>query len=496
MADDKFEQLLKDLKAAPPANTPADGLRREAYDRVPLMMGQGNCVRCHDRGGGMGRPLDDYYKNSSLLDFNKPLGVKGFDAPPGKPLDAAEIERRVVEKFKTQPIIDQAVTILNRLPDKVAINVDKDRISIATDFVKALEAIPGVKLNDEAKDHLSKVKSIGFENGVYHIKLDKKINFADGLGSLGPDLSFEVKNDTTKPDGVGIKNIKGLTILGMPVEELSVCTDGGKNAISAKCDFFGKKVEKDIDLNKFGLHAELLKQAIGQLSEYQPMFQKRDFGRFTDQIPEGFRTTISEMLKGVTSVTKDGDTFTVKRNNGAAKFELPGLTATVGGDVSFKLGKNADEPSIKELKGVSVSIPIPEKLSEYLGDKYSTNIRGVSLGLSDREGGRRIRVDADGIVDQVAVSLTKDFKPRTDGAGNWNLNLRGNNPLSPDGRKDRMDINLRVGANGQLNMKLSEALDIVSDLSWQASDRSLTGVSMGAASVYSRVAGWVSSLFE
>ena len=493
MADDKFDQLLKDLKAAQPAASPADGLRREAFDRTPALLSQGNCIRCHDRGPGLGRPID---QDLRLLDFNKPLGIKGFDAPPAKPLDAAAMERQVVEKFKTQPIIDQSVTILNRMPDKVAITVDKDRIAIATDFVKALEAIPGVKLNDEAKDHLSKVKSIGFEKGVYHIQLDKKINFADGLGTLGPDLSFEVKNDTTKADGVGIKNIKGLNILGMAVEELSVRTDGGKNAITAKCDFFGKKVEQSIDLNKYGLHGDLLKQAIGQLSEYQPMFQNRDFGKFTDQIPEGFRTTVSDMLSGVTSVTKDGDTFAVKRNNGSAKFELNGMNATIGSDVSFKLGKNADEPAIRDLRGVSVSIPIPGKLSEYLGDSYNSQIRGVSLGSSERDGGRRIRVDAEGTVDQVGVSLTKDFKPRADGAGNWNLNLRGNNPLSPDGRKDRMDINLRVGADGKLNMKLSEALDIVSNLSWQATDRSLDGVSMGASSVYSRVASWVSYLFE
>jgi hypothetical protein len=172
------------------------------------------------------------------------------------------------------------------------------------------------------------------------------------------------------------------------------------------------------------------------------------------------------------------------------------MTATVGGEVSFKLGKNPDEPAIRDLRGVSVAIPMPAKLSEYLGDKYISNIRGASLGTPYNDGGRRLRVDADGMIDQVGVSLTKDFKPRTDGAGNWNLNLRGNNPLSPDGRKDRMDINLRIGSNGQLNMKLSEALDIVSDLSWQASDRSTTGASLAVGSMYSRVASFVSWLFE
>jgi hypothetical protein len=327
---------------------------------------------------------------------------------------------------------------------------------------------------------------------VYTIKLDKQIAFKGG--TVGPDISFEVKNDTTKPDGVGLKNIKGLKVIGMPVEELSVITDGGKNAVKATGDLFGRKVTHEIDLNQHGASGELLKQAIGKFAEYQPMIQNRDFGQFTKDIPEGFKNTITDMMKGVTSIKKEGDKFTIHRDNGTAKFEFGGPTVSVAADVSFKVGNDPDAPSIKDIRGLSVSIPLPEKIG--LGDRYTTNIKGISLGLSERDGGRSVTVNADNMVDTVKVRLDGNFKPRSDADGNWNLNVGGFNPLSPDGRKDRMNLNIRMGKDGNVNMKVSEILDIVSDLTWQASDVSLTGGSLAVASTYSQIASWISSIFE
>lgn len=465
-----------DLKAA-------EGFRYEVYRRPELRIPQGNCIRCHQQP----EPLK--------LDF-RPLA--GFDAPLGArrvadraPETPEEIEKRVVDKFAKQPIIDKAVTIMNRLPDKIDIDIQKDKMSITTDFVKALEAIPGVKLDKEARDYLSKVKAIEFADGRYGIKLDKAIDLK--IGTLAKEVSFDVKNDTSKPDGVGLTGIKGLSILGADVTELTVNTEGGKNAVNVTGQLFGRKISHEIDLSKYGANGELLKKAIGQLAEYKPMFQKRDFGKFTNDIPEGFRTTVQDLLSGVSKISKDGDTYTIKRNNGVAKFDFGGPQISVSPEVKFKLGKNADAPSLTDVSGITFSMPLPEKLQ--LGEKYITNIKGVSLGYAENDGGRSVRVDIDNQIDSVRVRLGSDFKPRTDGDGNWNLNVRGSNPLS-ERKGDKMDINLRMGKSGNINMKASEILDIVSNLTWQASDFSVTGVSMGAAATYSKVASWISSLFE
>jgi hypothetical protein len=486
MPDDKVpfnvEQFLRDSKKL--SHETDESFRRDAYQHTPLMLQQGNCIRCHDKGPGTNR------------DFNLSLSfapLKGFDDVPRKPVDAAEAERRLVDKFSRQPAVDKAITVLNRLPS-FDIKVTKDNVTVAADFVKALEAIPGVKLDKEMKEHLSKLKQVGFENGIYSMKLDKAIAFGEGLGTLGPDISFAVKNDTTKPDGVGLTNVKGLKVLGMAIDDLSVKTDGGKHVVTVQGDVFGRKMKHDIDLGKHGVNGELLKTAIGKLAEYQPMIQNRDFGTFTNDVPEGFRNTVSEMLKGVTEISKKDDTFTLRRNNGVSKFEFGGPAVSVMPEVSFKLGSDSDTPTIRELRGVTFSVPLPEKLD--MGSKYTATIKGVSLGESERDGGRTVRVDTDNMIDSVKVRMDGAFKPRTDNDGNWNLNVRGNNPLSPDGRKDKMDINLRLGRDGNVNMKPSEVLDIVSRLTWQASDVSVTGGSMAYAATVSKIASWVSSLFE
>jgi hypothetical protein len=481
-----FEELMKRMDALQ-AQEPsaADRLRNEAR---PLLMNQGNCIRCHDKGGGQ-RGLD-----LQSFDFNKPLNLKGYDLDAAlKPRieDPRVVEARTVEKFKTQPIVDKAFTVLNRLPDKIDVAIDKDKIALTTDFVKAIEAIPGVKLDDEMKGYLSKLKTVSFENGQFKLKMDKAIDVK--IGTVGPEISFDVKNDPSKPDGVGLTNIKGVTILAMPVESLSLKEDKGKTVLKVTGNFFGKQVEKDVDPAAQGANPELLRQAIGQLAEYKPMLQNRDFGKFTNDVPDGFRDTVNEMLKGVSSITKDGSTFTLRRTNGVSKFDFGGPSLDVQSAVSFKLGTDPDAPSIKDLTGITVSLPLPDKLG--MGDKYTASLKGLSLGYSDSDGGRTIKVDADNVIESVKVRLDSEFKPRTDGAGNWNLNVRGSNPLSND-RNQKMDIDVRIGRDGKVNMQPSEVLDIVSRLTWQASDVSGTGASLALSAGVAKVSSWISWLFE
>lgn len=483
-----FDAILKALAANDRGGAPQpadDRLRDEAFRKPPVFTRMTPCATCHSKPEDKGfklslTPIAGY---DDLATFTRPRAVVA-ETP-----EAAE--KRIVDKFNRQPIIDQAATILNRLPEKIDITVDKDKISVATNFVKAIEAIPGVKLDKDMRDYLSKLQTVSFENGKYALKLDKPIDF--GIGKIGTDISFDVKNDPSKPDGVGLTSVKGLTVLGIEIDELTVRSDNGKNMVAVGGNLFGRRINKEIDLNKFNANGEHLKMAIGQLAEYKPMIQNRDFGKFTNEVPEGFRNTVTEMLKGVSSISKDGDKYTIKRTNGMTSFDFGGPSLTLSPEVSFKFGTNSDSPSIRDVHGINFSMPIPEKLE--LGSKFSTGIKGISLGLTDRDGGRSIRVDTNHLIDSVQVNLDPNFKPRTDADGNWNINLRGSNPLS-ENRHDKANINIRLGSDGNVNMKPSEILDIVSRLTWQASDVSITGGSMAVAATYSKVASWISSLFE
>lgn len=466
----------------PNAGRRADDIFRDEAHRTLMLTRQGNCIRCHEQ--------------PKQLEF-KPLNMRGFDLadkpliaqpPPETPEQA---ERRMVDKFKRQPIIDQSATILNRLPDKINIEVTKDKVNVSTDFVKAIEAIPGVKLDKEARDYLSKLQAVGFENGKYTMKLDKPISF--GIGTIASEISFDVKYDVSKPDGVGLTNVKGLKVLGIEIDDLTVDTSGGKNMVRVGGQLFKRRIEHDIDLNKYNASGELLNHSIGQLAEYKPMLQNRDFGKFTNDVPEGFRSTVSDLLKGVTHISKDGDRYTLKRDNGTATFDFHGPQVSVGQHVSFRIGRDPDRPAVTDITGINFSVPVPEKIG--LGSRYIAPIKAVSLGAVESDGGRSIRVDTSDMVESVGVNLDRNFKPRADHEGNWNINVRGKNPLS-DRREDKMDINVRIGRDGNVNMRPSEIADVVANMTWQAADLSVTGVSLSVWSAGARGFSWVSSWFE
>ncbi len=466
-------QVLEDGDKAPQPMV-EDKFRKEAF----VFQGQGNCIRCHNL--------------PQKLEFGGLNSLKGFDLLPTVPraVDPVMAERRLIDKFTSQPIIEKTATILNRLPHKIHMTFEKGKTSVSTDFVKAVEAIPGVKLDAETRDYLSRLKTVSLENGKYGMKLDRPIDLK--IGTLAADISFDVAYDPSKPEGVGLKGIQGLSIFNVDIDEMTVRTDNGKNEITVSGLMFGRRITTPIDLTKHGVNGEILKNAIGQLAEYKPMLENRDFGKFTKDIPEGFKNTVTDMVKGVSSISKDGDQYTLKRNNGRATFDFNGPTVDVNPEVTFKIGSDSDSPSIKDLRGLSVSFPLPTELE--MGSKYSTNIKGVSLGYADRNGGRSIQVDTDNLTDYIRVRVGGDFKPQTDGRGNWNLNVRGSNPLSED-RSDKMDIDVRIGRNGNVNMEPSEVLDIVSRLTWQAADLSPAGGGFAITAVATKVGSWFSSWF-
>jgi len=58
-----------------------------------------------------------------------------------------------------------------------------------------------------------------------------------------------------------------------------------------------------------------------------------------------------------------------------------------------------------------------------------------------------------------------------------------------------MDIDVRIGRNGNVNMEPSEVLDIVSRLTWQAADLSPAGGGFAITAVATKVGSWFSSWF-
>ncbi len=320
------------------------------------------------------------------------------------------------------------------------------------------------------------------------------------FGSGKSKFSCELELDAKDPKKIGFKNIEGLSVglengKQIPIYGLAVTTDKGKLTLNVTVDnpikFPDKTVTLPIPLEKLApeLGAEKISGTLGQIAGMRDLVQTRDFSKYLEQIPdEGLRNKIGDMLKGITSISKHGDTIEIVRNNGKTVHDMGGPQLSIGQRVSFKVGGSPQNPQLKDINGIDFSVPLPSQLD--LGDRFSTNLKSVGLGLEDSKGRRDLTVTTGNMIDSVKMKLTPNMTPETDGAGTWAADIWMKNPLS-DNTKDRLYVPLKIGSGGNLDMKESDIANLVSRATYQASDLSLSGAVMYGTSVLSDDIGTV-----
>jgi hypothetical protein len=101
------------------------------------------------------------------------------------------------------------------------------------------------------------------------------------------------------------------------------------------------------------MNADFLKGMVKTLADSKTALQNKDASMLLSGLPdEGIRTKLQEMLKGLTGIDRNGDTFTVRRNNGVTEHDFGGPKLSVSPTLSFKLGKNPDSPTVTDIKGI------------------------------------------------------------------------------------------------------------------------------------------------
>ena len=251
-----------------------------------------------------------------------------------------------------------------------------------------------------------------------------------------------------------------------------------------------------------GMNADFVKGLVKTLADAKTALDNKDGSMFLSGITDqGLHDKLQAMLKGVTSVTKDGDKYEIVRNNGEVKQDFGGPEASVSSRVSFRVGKDPDRPSITDIQGINFSAPLPADLK--LGDRFSISLKGVELGPKAQDGSRTLTVKTDNVLNNVTIRLGADMKPITDADGNWSAGVVVKNPLATDPNNDRLRFDLRFDKNGQPNMKASEILDLTSRASRQGVDLSLAGGGMavisaasGAAADAAKVVEWIRGWFD
>lgn len=310
---------------------------------------------------------------------------------------------------------------------------------------------------------------------------------------------------------ISVKNITGLSLTlngsAVAIREMTLDTSVDKPSLVATVDnpasrpsgfpekLWPKTITVPIPLDKFapGLTGTFLRNVLKTCSDARNVLKNKDFTSLLENVPEqGLRNTLSGLLKGVKSVEKNGDKVTIARDNGAVNHDLGGPSLTISPYTSFRIGSNPDAPKVFDIKGITFKAPLPSELGA--GDKMIAPIKSLELGYKDRQGNRELAIKSDDPIERVAVKVTPQMQPVKDGEGNWNVDVRMTNLLSKSS-KDKLDARIRLDSSGNLNMKPSEILDIVSRATYQATDLSLTGASMAYVSVQSKIASTVAWIF-
>jgi hypothetical protein len=471
-----WTKLLDDAK--PKAEPSFDNSKLRLYTNP------GVCASCHPKEKDYNFKLDLTPLDFGSFPKHREIPVKA--ATEIKVVaDTPELRaNRDSEKFKRADPVDKTATVLSRLPEKLTIDFSGNKLTVQTDFAKLAEATPGVQLDPTSKDILSSIKQLSLNGDTFAMDLkdsaklpiNKEILLLGkvtdlNIGDAQKQVKFDVAFDAKNPDQVSFKNISGVSLgrdgrSSLAIHELTIDTSQEKPRLIVTIDnplkFPKDTMSVPLPLASVvpGMDTDFLKGMVKTLSDSKAALQKKDASMLLSGLPdEGIRTKLQEMLKGLTSIDKNGDTFTVRRNNGVTEHDFGGPKLSVSPTLSFKLGKNPNSPTVTDIKGIDFSVPLPSELQ--LGNRYSTALTEVSLGAKYGDN-RNVSVRTSGMIDSVSIRLNKDMVPQTDGGGNWKINVRMVNPLDLK-QADKINLSLRIDKDGQLNMTAGEIVDIVSN---------------------------------
>lgn len=501
----RSDDVLRQFLDTPPR------LSEDLYRRPIQILPQGNCIRCHQPPP---REL-----NFSRLDYGAFSRVARSDVPFET---EQQRQARELARFEKGSPLEKAVYVFSRLPEKASLQFTNGGLSLSTDFARVIDAVPGTNLDGKAREVLSAVKSVSLQgdtftaslSGDQRIALNYEIPFVGKATELkignNNAFSFELALNPADPKDISLKKISGLSVTlngkELGIREMSLTTSGKEPMLHVKIDNPGTKPERmpealwpktvtlpiPLRLISDGTSPGVIQGALRTFSDMRSVLQAKDLTPFAANIPEaGLKNTVEAILKGAKSIIKNGDQIQITRDNGVVNHDLGGPRIEVMPHVSFRLGKDMNAPRLYDISGIHVSVPLPEELRA--GSRFSTNLKSIELGYADGNGQRNLTIRTGNTIDSLSVRVDSQMQPVRDGDGNFYVNTVMQNLLS-DRRADKLDIRLRIDRSGNLNMRTSEVLNVVSRATGQAADLSFAGAGMAVVSVPTRVVGWVAGL--
>lgn len=440
----------------------------------------------------------------------KPLGPGDLLVAAGGPVeDPTAAERRVRDSFDKQTPVEKFSTVANRMPEQASLKIEGDKLTLATNFGRMLEAIPGVRLDANAWQTLNNLQAISLDGDKFTAELARptvlrgiEVNIQGiKLGELtmgdirSPKVTFNVSFDATAGTAA-LTNIEGLKLsaagglLKFSITKVELRNKDDKQEVVATVRAGSRDVEFALPSSQAfpGIEPSILRNTVGTIADLKSVLNSRDVSRFADQIPQqGLRELIKTLCKGVSSIDKKGDQFTIVRDNGTMIYDVGGTKVTVQNNVSFKINSDVSQPGLTDVKGLVVSLPLPDQLQ--LGSRYIAHIKSLQLGPASADQTRDMTIEADNVLERVKLRVDNHLRPQPDAQGNYEIDVRAKNIIS-DRPGDKLDVHLRLDKTGQLNLTTAEIADIVAKTSWQASDLSFAGAGLAVIAGGSKLASW------
>lgn len=468
-----------------------------------------NCMRCH-----VVQPSTFEIPRFNYGSVDRYSGGESY-----QPIDdPAQREAREIEQFAKESTSEKALHIFSRLPKTLTVDLKEQSIKLSTNFVGALEAIPGIKVPPVAKDCLACVRSVELKGNNLSFEFEKAQRFAIDLSlpmvgrvthlNVGADqskLSFDISMDVKDPKEIELKSIRGLSLSfddgkSIAIKSIRLLTNGESPLLIATIENplrgWPDTIPLPIPINKFipSLNNEDIRDVLKLIVASKGVLQSRDFTSVLDVVSDAdVKAKLDGMLKDLKTISKDGSRITIERNNWETTHDFGGPVVSVNRRVAFDVGNDVRHLQLSNIRGINFALPLPSELG--IGSRFLTNLTEVSLLGVGGGGNRSLLVKTGNVIDSVHVKLAPTMSPISDSQGNWCADVRMLNPIAANGR-DRLKLSLRFDNNGQLNMKSSEIASIISDATWQAADLSVPGFVSAGASAVSQIASSVFWMFE
>lgn len=316
---------------------------------------------------------------------------------------------------------DNKAKAKNLLPENFSLTSSKPG-QVKVELGKLFELLPEESLSPAYKDLLAKMKSINIDGKA--VKVEGQATAAlpfEIVKGQSATLqlrypSCEIVPDEKDPNTVHLKNIKGVSVMGVPLPDTSISLEKDREGNAQLKFSVGKVLTQSVPIDKETTGA--IERGFGQIRNWTAAPGK---AKFSDLIAGTLGADLKQFaggaFDGITGIKSKNGTLEISREK-AGQYDLAGMKLDLAASVKARVEQVGKDTVISKIEGVSVKLPLPAEIAAAAGIKDTIAIKEVRLGEPDKDGNRLISVKTDSAIDSYKLRLDKNMQPCRDGNGN------------------------------------------------------------------------------